>query len=382
MDSAAPDAPGDAASGSGTILLVEDNPAYIRLVRELLTEAGLAGFELEWADLLEKGLDRLEAGGIDLILLDLLLPDNMGTNTLRVVLENAGDTPVVVLTGIEDDELASQALDLGAVDYLCKGRLDAERLARSVRYALEEAAPSAGRDATTGEVEPGRVLPHAADRLESAAACLDAVETHLDPLAPEDAPGEVQAERDQCRRVADGLREIATLIDGDPPRERVSLQDVVDDALVRLSASGPTGGRVTLTWRQAPQVLGDRARLVRMFELLLSQMLTFREDGPAHVEIGAARQGDRWEIRIQDDDPPPSATDPLGRLFASHVDDQRVSGALARTLCEAIAAGHGGRLWLESANEGTALAVSLPALSATTHAAEVQAQPDEPAQNR
>jgi DNA-binding response OmpR family regulator len=75
------------SSRSGTILLIEDNPAYLRLVRELLTEAGLDGFEVEWADTLEAGVDRLREGRVDLVLLDLLLPDNLGTDTLEVALD-------------------------------------------------------------------------------------------------------------------------------------------------------------------------------------------------------------------------------------------------------------------------------------------------------
>lgn len=359
---------GEKSTGAGTILLVEDNPAYIRLVRELLTEAGLDGFELEWADLLEKGLDRLEAGGIDLVLLDLLLPDNMGTNTLQVVLERTETTPVVVLTGIEDDDLAREALEMGATDYLCKGRLDADRLARSVRYALSETTTTDAPDPSPGPIETDRVIPVAAERLESAVDCLDTLQEHLDPLAPEDSTTAVTEEQDRCRRVAQGLREIADLFQDDAPQERLSLHDVLDDALVRLSANGLAGGRVTLTWTEPPQVLGQRDRLVRLFELTITQMLSRPFDEPAHVRVTATQQGDRYEVRLHDDTPPPNGADPLGHLFATSTDDEHLSGALARTLCEAIAASHGGRMWVEGDQDGTALAVTLPGTSASVEA--------------
>lgn len=373
---AASPASGGMSEGSGTILLVEDNPAYIRLVRELLTEAGLDGFELEWADLLEKGVDRLDAGGIDLVLLDLLLPDNMGTNTLQVVLERTEDVPVVVLTGIEDDELAREALELGAVDYLCKGRLDADRLARSVRYALEEAT---GGPATVqpNAIDTDRVLPVAADRLEAAAACFDAVKDHLDPLAPGETEAQLSGEQTRCQTVAEGLREIVGVVEDGGRRERLSLHEVVDDAIVRLSADGPAGGRVTLTWSKPPQVLGDRQQLVRLFELLLAQLLRRPDDETAHVEVSAVPSGDRWEIRLEDDAAMPKAPDPVGQLFASSVDQPRLTGALARTLCEAVAAGHGGRLWIEpDESDGAVLAVSLPTASATATPSEARARPD------
>ncbi len=122
------------------LLLVEDNPGDARLIRELLADAEGARFELAWAKTLGEGLDRLAAGAYAAVLLDLSLPDSQGLDTFRRLHARAGDTPVVVLTGLDDRRLALEAVRSGAQDYLAKGELEAGLLARAVRYAVERRA--------------------------------------------------------------------------------------------------------------------------------------------------------------------------------------------------------------------------------------------------
>ena len=121
------------------ILLIEDNPGDARLVQELLWGAtgGPSRFEIELADRLSKGLERLSTEKMDVVLLDLGLPDSKGLDTLRRLREETEKAVVVVLTGLDDEEVAVQCLLHGAQDYLVKGRFDAHLLGRSVRYAIE-----------------------------------------------------------------------------------------------------------------------------------------------------------------------------------------------------------------------------------------------------
>ncbi len=121
------------------VLLIEDNPGDVRLIREMLAEAGGALYDLECADRLQTGLERLAEGGIDVILLDLGLPDSQGLDTLgRVLAESLAATAViVVLTGLDDEALAVQAVGAGAQDYLVKGQADGNLLVRALRYAIE-----------------------------------------------------------------------------------------------------------------------------------------------------------------------------------------------------------------------------------------------------
>lgn len=129
-------------SASARLLLVEDNPRHAQLFRVALGEVGVAvagapPFELYHAETLAAALERLAAGGIDLVLLDLTLPDGQGLDPLIELRARFPDEPVVVFTTAGDDLLPGQALQSGAQDYLAKGRITSELLARTIRHALE-----------------------------------------------------------------------------------------------------------------------------------------------------------------------------------------------------------------------------------------------------
>lgn len=119
------------------VLLIEDNEDHVRLLRQSLATSELTSFELHTAADLAHGLERLQDGGIDLILLDLTLPDSDGLETFIRVLEAAPDLPLIVLSGLNDVALAIETVQLGAQDYLVKGHVDNHLLVRSLQYALE-----------------------------------------------------------------------------------------------------------------------------------------------------------------------------------------------------------------------------------------------------
>lgn len=119
------------------ILLIEDNPGDARLIREMLADAGGQGFAIEWLSRLADGLERLDQGKIDLVLLDLGLPDSQGLDTFIKAHAQAPQVPFVVLTGLADETLALSAVGQGAQDYLVKGATDANALLRAIRYATE-----------------------------------------------------------------------------------------------------------------------------------------------------------------------------------------------------------------------------------------------------
>jgi diguanylate cyclase (GGDEF)-like protein/PAS domain S-box-containing protein len=120
-----------------SILLIEDNPGDARQVEEILKDVPGFRFKIEKADRLSKGLARLKAGDIDIVLLDLNLSDSSGFETFQKLHSHFPDIPSVLLTGLEDDELGLKAVREGAQDYLAKGNLDGNILARTIRYAME-----------------------------------------------------------------------------------------------------------------------------------------------------------------------------------------------------------------------------------------------------
>ena len=119
------------------VLLFEDNPGDARLFREFLREDALVQVDLDQVDRLETGLKHLAQGKPDVILVDLGLPDSQGLETLTQVYAQAQDVPIVVLTGLDEGELAVEAVRAGAQDYLVKGEISGGLLVRAIRYAIE-----------------------------------------------------------------------------------------------------------------------------------------------------------------------------------------------------------------------------------------------------
>jgi len=119
------------------ILLIEDNPTDVLLLREAVREDALASFEFMVADSLKSGLEFLGQNQFDVILLDLGLPDGQGLESFETVHGAFTDTPIVVLSGSADERLALEAVQSGAQDYLVKGPIGWEIASRAIRYAIE-----------------------------------------------------------------------------------------------------------------------------------------------------------------------------------------------------------------------------------------------------
>lgn len=119
------------------ILLVEDNPIDARVVDAVLTSTGGGEFLLEHVKSLTAALERLAGDPLDVILLDLSLPDANGLESVRRVRAEAPEVAMVVLTGRDDQSIALQAVQHGAQDYLIKTQVEGGLLVRSLRYALE-----------------------------------------------------------------------------------------------------------------------------------------------------------------------------------------------------------------------------------------------------
>ncbi|EDY16229.1 histidine kinase [Chthoniobacter flavus Ellin428] len=124
-------------SDSINVLLIEDNEEHITFLRQLLATSAAGQFDLHTAGSVRSGIERLKDGGIELILLDLTLPDSDGLETFLRVIEAAPDLPLIVLSGLSDVALAIETVQLGAQDYLVKGHVDNHLLIRSMKYAIE-----------------------------------------------------------------------------------------------------------------------------------------------------------------------------------------------------------------------------------------------------
>ncbi len=135
------------------ILLVEDSPADAALVREHLRDDPAIQCRIAHVERLSDALHCLDTAHFDVVLLDLSLPDSHGVETVRRLQAGSAEVPLVVLSGLHDEEIALQAVREGAQDYLLKGHTDGYVLMRAIRYAMERKRADAARARLAAIVE-------------------------------------------------------------------------------------------------------------------------------------------------------------------------------------------------------------------------------------
>jgi len=119
------------------VLLIEDNPEEAGLLQEMLAEPSFPNSQVTLVGRLDRALPCLTETPFDLILLDLGLPDAQGVGTFARIQERAAQTPIIVLTGPEDEAVGLETVRAGAQDCLVKGQFDGNLLVRAMRYAIE-----------------------------------------------------------------------------------------------------------------------------------------------------------------------------------------------------------------------------------------------------
>jgi len=118
------------------ILLIEDNPGDVTIIKVFLEDAGFK-FSLHHKETLYDALELLQRAPIDIVLLDLNLPDSTGFKTITTFLEKAPQIPAIILTGINNEIIGNQSVKAGAQDFIVKGQFDGKLLGRTIRYALQ-----------------------------------------------------------------------------------------------------------------------------------------------------------------------------------------------------------------------------------------------------
>ena len=122
---------------SASVLLIEDNLGDIVSIRTMISELSDGCFELKFAESLGEALTILRNENFDVILMDLGLPDSQGFRTFTQVHNQMPELPIIIITGLEDEDLGLSAVKEGAQDYLIKGQVDKKLLGRTLKYAIE-----------------------------------------------------------------------------------------------------------------------------------------------------------------------------------------------------------------------------------------------------
>ncbi len=349
-----------------TVLLIEDNPGDARLIREVIADAQGVPIELEWADRLSTGLQRLGRKGIDVVLLDLTLPDSQGFETFLKAHEQFPSVPIVVLSGLDDETLAVEAVQKGAQDYLVKGQVDGKTLVRVMRYAIERKRLLQIRDEFVGTVSHELRTPLAITR--------EGISLMLDKI-----PGAINAQQerilavardniDRLTRIINSLLDISKLEAG-----RVELARARTDLVAllrRVAASFEPRARergIDLRVRILDEglwVYADPDKILQVLVNLVGNAMKFTERGS--IEIAARDGEEAVECWVADTGRGIAAED-LPRVFERFQQFGRVEGGgekgtgLGLAIVKGLIQLHHGTISVASdAGVGTTFTFTLP----------------------
>ncbi len=355
--------------GPTDILLIEDNPDDALLLEVTLADVGGASFDLTHAETLSEGLRELAGGTHDVVLLDLSLPDSHGLDTFARAHAQSPGTPIIVLTGLDDEEVAVQAVQGGAQDYLSKNQLDGQLLVRSLRYAIER------QNLVAELVRQSDELARVNDDLRRSNAELEQfayvashdlqeplrmVSSYVEILA-EDYSGRLDADADRfIGYVVDGATRMRGLIDDLLTYSRVGTQgkpfDTIDCNLVMervLMDQAPTleecGARVTYT--DLPVVSGDDTQLAQLLQNLVGNALKYRRAVPPRVDVCAVERRGAWTFSVSDNGIgiAPRHYERIFQMFQRlHHRGEYPGSGIGLAVCQKIVERHGGRIWVES----------------------------------
>ncbi len=364
------------------VLLIEDNPGDADLTRLRLVEAN-ADIQVKCVDRLSAALPCLEEKPA-LILLDLNLPDSRGAATYRSILDNAPGIPVVILSGQDDEALASKALHHGAQDYLVKGSFNAKDLDRAMRYAIErQALLRAVEISQKQQLEfKNQFLSHVSHELRTPLTCIHQYVTLLlDGLI-----GPISTEQgDHLRTVLKSVNQLHAMIRDLLEATRaesgkirveprcVSLRELVQQAAAMLkpTAEAKKIGLEIAVDQRAPLVHADPDRALEVLINLLDNAIKFTpETGSVVVKAFMVETDPEWVyISVSDTGvgiTPESKNLIFERLFQdpNASDSSRNGLGLGLFISREIVRLHGGRIWVTSEpGSGSTFTFTLPVYS-------------------
>ena len=356
------------------VLMIEDSPGDASLTRTLLQQGDGGQFELIWKTDMAQGLEVLKRREIDIVLLDLSLPDSEGLKTVRRVYDQASRVPLIILSADEDEERAIEAVRIGAQDYLLKGRVDHELLVRAIRYAIE-------RKEMAHQV---KLAAEAKSRFHSAISHelripLTAIKegirlVHAGLLGPIDSDqkemlGIARNNVDRLTRLINNVLDYQKL---DVGATEFHLQpgcvnDVVADVVktMRLLAQKKGLSLATDLDASLADCPFDRDRMTQVLSNLVDNAMKFTQRGGITIRT---KQENLQFIRVSVEDTGIGiSAEDIPKLFnqfqqLGNIRNRKTGGTgLGLAICKEIVSHHRGKIWVESEiGRGTAFRFLLP----------------------
>lgn len=359
------------------LLLIDDDLIDRRAVRRQLSLSGCSA-EIDEVETLADAEQALAGEPYDCVLLDYRLPDGEGIELLARsrAAERPLPAPVVVLTGHDEEEVASACLNAGAQDYLVKGKFEADALVRAIRYArdrwalrrkLEEKAAALERSNVELERFAYVASHDLQEPLRMVSSYTQLLERRYKAQLDDDA-------RDFIAFAVDGANRMQRLINDLLAYSRISTRGkepepadahaALGEALANLRALiDEHGGMVTNG--DLPTVLADPPQLVRLLQNLVANAIRFHGEHPPHVHVEATPAGGEHVFSVRDNGIgiEPQYQERIFGVFQQLHPSSRYGGTgIGLSICKRIVERHGGRIWVESEpGEGATFSFTLPA---------------------
>jgi signal transduction histidine kinase len=281
------------------VLLVEDNAGDALLLRAMFIKEPRGTFELSHLTHMAEAEARLAKGGVDIVLLDMGLPDGQGLDTLRRARAAAPEVVLIVMTGLEDEELAAEAMKEGAQDYLIKGQIENRALPRALRHAIERQRMQVETDLIRKRQVQLRdeFLSHVSHELRSPLTSIYSFSTIIaDGLAGETSPQQdeylqiILRNVRQLQAMIEDLLEVTQAQEGklSVELESVSVSEAISYAVDTLQGTA-TGKGINLSFdppADLPAAYADATRMRQILTILLDNAMKFTPGGGA-VKVAA-----------------------------------------------------------------------------------------------
>ena len=358
-----------------SILLVEDNAGDRRLISEMLAEASNVTFDVKYADRLQAAMEYLGQNRVEVVLLDLGLPDSQGLETLRKVYAQVSELPIVVLTGLNDEVIGVQAVNEGAQDYLIKGQVDTHLLRRTIRYAIER------KQAEERERQLQLQL-NLSNRLASLGLMVEGIAHEINnPLTSvigfaqmltfedisENTREDVKMIGDNAQRVADIMKNLLTFAKQQKlERTYINVNDIIG-ATLKMRAYPLEDTNITVTTQLDPALPSTMADATLLQQALLNLVINAETamklaHGKGSLLIKTELISDTIQISFTDDGPGIAEAN-LVHLFDPFFSTRGVGQGtgLGLSVCYGIITEHNGRINARSQlGKGSVFTVELP----------------------
>ena len=360
------------------ILLVEDNSGDRRLISEMLAEASNVTFDVKYADRLQAAMEYLDQNRVEVILLDLGLPDSQGLETLKRVYAQVSELPIVVLTGLNDEMIGVQAVNEGAQDYLIKGQVDTHLLRRTIRYAIE-------RKQAEERERRLQLQLDLSNRLASLGLMVEGIAHEINnPLTtaigfaqmlaskdiPENTREDIKTIGDNAQRVADIIKNLLTFAKQQKlERTYINVNDIIE-ATLKMRAYPLEDNKITVNTQldpALPSTMADATLLQQVFLNLVINAETAMKlaHGKGSLLIKTALISDTIQISFTDDGPGIAEAN-LAHLFDPFF-STRVVGqgtGLGLSVCYGIITEHNGQIYAKSQpGKGSVFTIELPVVA-------------------